>query len=254
AARVGRPRDAEGPVLPVREARAVDRRDHVGRVLEPEVRLAGPARRGVPDDGAREPPRGARGRARVAPAQHARLGVRRELQAEPRDARWHATVPRRPVLRSRADQPEHLRREQPRALRQVSVDLCVLVSHSHWDREWYRTFQAFRARLVDLLDRVLDLCASDPRFRFVLDGQTIVVEDYLAIRPGRRADLEAACRSGRIAIGPWYVQPDSLLPSGEAHVRNLLEGRATGAAIGGLSRVAYCPDSFGHPAQFPQLF
>jgi len=136
----------------------------------------------------------------------------------------------------------------------VSVDLCVLVSHSHWDREWYRTFQAFRARLVDLLDRVLDLCASDPRFRFVLDGQTIVVEDYLAIRPGRRADLEAACRSGRIAIGPWYVQPDSLLPSGEAHVRNLLEGRATGAAIGGLSRVAYCPDSFGHPAQFPQLF
>src|SRR5439155_205849 len=131
---------------------------------------------------------------------------------------------------------------------------CVLVSHSHWDREWYRTFQSFRARLVDLIDRVLELIAADPGFRFLLDGQTIVIEDYLEIRPGRRADLEAACRAGRLAIGPWYVQPDSLLPSGEAHVRNLLEGRRVGGTVGPVSRVAYCPDSFGHPAQFPQLF
>src|SRR6059036_1746889 len=131
---------------------------------------------------------------------------------------------------------------------------CVLVSHSHWDREWYRTFQSFRARLVDLIDRVLELVAEDPGFRFLLDGQTVVIEDYLEIRPGRRADLEAACRAGRLAIGPWYVQPDSLLPSGEAHVRNLLEGRRVGGTVGPVSRVAYCPDSFDHPAQLPQLF
>src|SRR5207247_7242028 len=131
---------------------------------------------------------------------------------------------------------------------------CVLVSHSHWDRGGYRTFQSFRARLVDLIDRVLDLVAEDPGFRYLLDGQTIIVEDYLEIRPGRRADLEAACRAGRVAIGPWYVQPDSLLPSGEAHIRNLLEGRRSSSAIGAVSRVAYTPDSFGHPAQFPQLF
>ena len=131
---------------------------------------------------------------------------------------------------------------------------CVLVSHSHWDREWYRTYQSFRARLVDLVDRILELVADDPGFRFLLDGQTVVLEDYLEIRPGRRADLEAACRAGRLAIGPWYVQPDSLLPSGEAHVRNLLEGRRVGEPVGPVSRVAYCPDSFGHPAQFPQLF
>ncbi len=132
--------------------------------------------------------------------------------------------------------------------------LCVLVAHTHWDREWYRTFQAFRARLVDTIDRVLDLIAHDPGFHFLLDGQTIVLEDYLEIRPDRRSELEAACRSGRVAIGPWYVQPDSLLPSGEAHVRNLLEGRRVGGAFGNVSHVAYTPDSFGHPAQFPQLF
>ena len=131
---------------------------------------------------------------------------------------------------------------------------CVMVSHTHWDREWYRTFQAFRARLVDTVDSVLDLLDQDPGWSFVLDGQTIVVEDYLAIRPEQVDRIRDACRSGRLTIGPWYVQPDSLLPGGETHVRNLLEGRRVGEQFGPVSRVAYTPDSFGHPAQFPQLF
>jgi hypothetical protein len=127
------------------------------------------------------------------------------------------------------------------------------VSHTHWDREWYRTFQAFRARLVDAVDALLDLCAADPDYRFLLDGQTIAVEDYLAVRPQRAAELRALVRSRRVAIGPWYVQPDSLLPAGESHVRNLLEGRRTGDELGGASRIGYTPDSFGHPAQLPQI-
>ena len=130
----------------------------------------------------------------------------------------------------------------------------LIVSHTHWDREWYRTFEAFRARLVDTVDRVLDLLDEDPGWAFLLDGQAIVVEDYLAVRPGSRRRLVDAVAAGRLAIGPWYVQPDSLLPSGESHVRNLLEGRRVAEAHGGCSTVAYAPDSFGHPAQFPQLF
>ncbi|HVM65269.1 MAG TPA: glycosyl hydrolase-related protein [Acidimicrobiales bacterium] len=130
----------------------------------------------------------------------------------------------------------------------------LLVSHTHWDREWYRTFEAFRARLVDTVDRVLDLLAVDPGWRYLLDGQAIVVEDYLAVRPGREAELRAAVAQGRLAVGPWYVQPDSLLPGGETHVRNLLEGRRVALSVGACSQVAYTPDSFGHPAQFPQLF
>ena len=131
---------------------------------------------------------------------------------------------------------------------------CVIVSHTHWDREWYRTFQEFRARLVDAVDTVLDLMDRDPGWSFVLDGQTIVIEDYLSIRPEQADRLAAACRAGRLAIGPWYVQPDSLLPAGESHVRNLLEGRRVGERYGPVSRVAYTPDSFGHPSQFPQIF
>ncbi|MFP8874414.1 MAG: hypothetical protein VCB42_07775, partial [Myxococcota bacterium] len=131
---------------------------------------------------------------------------------------------------------------------------AVLVSHSHWDREWYRGFQQFRAHLVDLVDFVLDRCAADPGYCFLLDGQSIVIEDYLEIRPEREAELSAVVKSGRVSIGPWYVQPDSLLPSGEAHVRNLLLGRSVGERIGPVSRLGYTPDSFGHPAHFPALF
>lgn len=130
---------------------------------------------------------------------------------------------------------------------------CVVVSHTHWDREWYRTFEGFRSRLLDAVDRLLELLDEDPGFRFLLDGQTSMLEDYLELRPERRLALERACREKRVEIGPWYVQPDSLLPDGEAHVRNLLEGRRVGTELGGVSTVAYTPDSFGHPAQLPQI-
>ncbi len=129
----------------------------------------------------------------------------------------------------------------------------LLVSHFHWDREWYRSFEVFRGRLVDAIDAVLDLVAADPGFRFVLDGQAIVLEDYLLVRPDRRDEIVAGLHEGRLAAGPWYVQPDSLLPAGETHVRNLLLGRQVAGALGPVSAVGYVPDSFGHPAQLPQL-
>ena len=73
-----------------------------------------------------------------------------------------------------------------------------VVSHTHWDREWYLTFQQFRMRLVDLIDHLLDLLDRDTEFRsFHLDAQTIVLEDYLAIRPQQRARLEGYIRAGR---------------------------------------------------------
>ncbi|HVU74996.1 MAG TPA: glycosyl hydrolase-related protein [Mycobacteriales bacterium] len=130
----------------------------------------------------------------------------------------------------------------------------LIVSHTHWDREWYRPFQAFRARLVDTVDRVFELLVDDEGYVFMLDGQSIVIEDYLAIRPDKREWLVEACADKRIAIGPWWVQPDSLLPAGETHIRNLLEGRRVCRTVGEASKVAYVPDSFGHPACFPSLF
>ena len=128
-----------------------------------------------------------------------------------------------------------------------------LVTHTHWDREWYHTAEVFRLRLAALVDELIE---RPPRQgdSFLLDGQAIVVEDYLALRPDRRARLEPLLHDQRIEAGPWYVLSDELIPSGEALVRNLLVGREVLDSMGAVSPpVLYCPDSFGHPAILPEL-
>ncbi|MDF2715099.1 MAG: alpha-mannosidase, partial [Paenibacillus sp.] len=97
-----------------------------------------------------------------------------------------------------------------------------VISHTHWDREWYLPFETHRHLLVKLMDTLLDTLERDPEFRsFHLDGQTIILDDYLAIRPDRKERLSHYIREGRIAIGPWYVLQDEFLTSSEANVRNL---------------------------------
>jgi alpha-mannosidase len=129
-----------------------------------------------------------------------------------------------------------------------------IISHTHWDREWYLTFQQFRFRLVELIDDLLELLQRDPEFRyFHLDGQTIVLEDYLQIRPQREAELRELIRSGRVLVGPWYVQPDEFLVSGESIIRNLQIGMRIARDFGEPMMIGYLPDSFGHIGQMPQL-
>jgi mannosylglycerate hydrolase len=131
---------------------------------------------------------------------------------------------------------------------------AFVVSHTHWDREWYATRESSRVMLVSLVDRLLDLLEGEPRFAaFMLDGQAIVLEDYCEVRPGNRARLERLVRDGRVLVGPWYVLPDEFLASGEAHVRNFLLGSRICRGFGGGMAVGYLPDSFGHPSQMPQL-
>ena len=129
-----------------------------------------------------------------------------------------------------------------------------IVSHSHWDREWYRSFEQFRAMLVNMIDDLLDLLRRDPEFRFfTLDGQTVALEDYLAVRPGKREEIRRLVGEGRIVTGPWYVLPDEFLASGESTVRNLMAGTRMAASFGKTMTVGYIPDSFGHIAMMPAI-
>jgi hypothetical protein len=131
----------------------------------------------------------------------------------------------------------------------------VVVPHTHWDREWYRTHEQFRARLVTLVDELLDLLEAEPGFaHFLLDGQTIVLDDYLEVRPRARPRLEKLARAGRLAVGPWHVLPDEWLVSGEALIRNLRTGLERAQPFGGAMPLGYVPDQFGHVGQLPQIF
>lgn len=134
----------------------------------------------------------------------------------------------------------------------MKKDFCV-ISHTHWDREWYLNFEQFRIKLVELIDNLIDILENDPDYIFHLDAQTIVLEDYLEIKPYQREKLTAFIKEGRILVGPWYVQNDFYLTSGESTIRNLMIGSTMAENFGGNTPIGYMPDQFGLISQIPQI-
>lgn len=130
-----------------------------------------------------------------------------------------------------------------------------IVPHTHWDREWYMSFEKHRMRLVELLDELIEKMEQDAGYKyFHLDGQTIAVEDYLEIRPQMKERLFKLIRENRIQVGPWYVLQDEYLTSGEANIRNMIEGLKF-CKENGFEPVmsGYMPDAFGNISQLPQI-
>ncbi len=129
-----------------------------------------------------------------------------------------------------------------------------IVSHSHWDREWYFPFDRFRAMLVDMIDDLLSLFKRDREFKsYSLDGQLAAVMDYLEVRPDRHDEIRNLVRRKKLFIGPWYILADEFLSSGESLIRNLQFGFRMGESLGGVMKIGYIPDQFGHIAQMPQI-
>ena len=129
-----------------------------------------------------------------------------------------------------------------------------IISHSHWDREWYQSFETHRMKLIELVDNILDKVENDPEFGgFFLDGQVIAIDDYLEIRPEKRAQVEKCIREGKVQTGPWYILQDEFLTSGEACVRNLQVGMQEAEQYGAVGNVGYFPDAFGNAGQMPQV-
>ncbi len=129
-----------------------------------------------------------------------------------------------------------------------------IISHSHWDREWYQSFESHRMKLIELVDNILDKVENDPEFGgFFLDGQVIAIDDYLEIRPEKRAQVEKCIREGKVQTGPWYILQDEFLTSGEACVRNLQVGMQEAEQYGAVGNVGYFPDAFGNAGQMPQV-
>jgi mannosylglycerate hydrolase len=129
-----------------------------------------------------------------------------------------------------------------------------VVPHTHWDREWYRPFEAFRARLMTVLDGIIETLEQDDRWEgFHLDGQVALLDDYLELRPDAFDRIRKLAGAGRLAIGPWYVLMDEFCVSGETILRNLETGLESAGRFGTVSAVGYLPDMFGHVGQMPQI-
>ncbi len=136
-------------------------------------------------------------------------------------------------------------------IRQIKV-----VSNTHWDREFRRSFEKTRRRLLDMMDTTLDILENDPDYHsFTMDGHTIMIEDYLEMRPERRSQIEKLVQDGRLIIGPYYTLAEEFSIGHEALVRNLIFGRRVVESLGGKTgTVAYTPSSWGQTGQLPQIF
>lgn len=129
-----------------------------------------------------------------------------------------------------------------------------IISHSHWDREWYLSYERHHMRLIQLMDDLLELFEKDPDFdSFHLDGQTIILDDYLQVRPEKKEAVKKAVQSGKLRIGPFYILQDAFLVSPEANVRNMLIGHKESEKWGASVKLGYFPDTFGNMGQTPQL-
>jgi len=132
---------------------------------------------------------------------------------------------------------------------------CHIISNTHWDREWRYPFQSYRMDLVEMMDRLLDILERRPEYRaFYLDSQTVILEDYLEIRPENEERMRKLVAQDRLQIGPWYTLPDMWACPGEALVRNLLMGHRVATLFGRVSKVGYTPFSNGQISQLPQLY
>ncbi|MCS7215471.1 MAG: glycosyl hydrolase-related protein [Thermodesulfovibrio sp.] len=128
-----------------------------------------------------------------------------------------------------------------------------IITHTHWDREWYVTFEIFRHRLLELMDLLVNELEKRKEFKyFLLDGQVVILEDYLEIRPENKDRLINLIKKGKISVGPWYILPDEFLIMGESFVRNYLYGKKILQSLGinGMN-IGYLPDMFGHNAYTP---
>ncbi|TDQ34112.1 alpha-mannosidase [Aureibacillus halotolerans] len=129
-----------------------------------------------------------------------------------------------------------------------------LISHTHWDREWYMPYEYHHMRLIDVMDSLLETLDKGKGYEsFHLDGQTIMLEDYFQVRPEKREHVTQYINAGRIHIGPWYILQDEFLTSSEANLRNLQIGHQDANAYGKISKLGYFPDSFGNMGQAPQI-
>ncbi|HEQ60723.1 MAG TPA: alpha-mannosidase, partial [Firmicutes bacterium] len=123
------------------------------------------------------------------------------------------------------------------------------IPNSHLDREWGLDYQQTRKLTVDFLDALLRIFEQVPEYQFLLDSQTVPLEDYLEVRPENREKLQQAVRQERLSIGPWYTAPDGCCLRGESIVRNLLMGHRVAKDFGPVMKVGYTPFGFGQISQ-----
>jgi mannosylglycerate hydrolase len=128
------------------------------------------------------------------------------------------------------------------------------IHHTHWDPIWYFTAQDAFVQFSYNMKELLTAFDEGWVKNFFLDGQTAAIDEYLQTHPEDRERVKKLVEEKKLFIGPFHSQLDCFISSGESVVNNLRLGITSANKLGGVSKIAYLPDSFGHSQDFPKIF
>lgn len=129
-----------------------------------------------------------------------------------------------------------------------------MIGNSHidpvWFWDWDEGLQEVKATFSSALDRMREY----PEIRFTATS-TAFLEWIETIQPEMFKEIGERIREGRFLLtGGWFIEPDCILPCGEAFVRQGLYGqRYLKEKFGVTCRTGSNVDGFGHTVTLPQI-
>lgn len=134
--------------------------------------------------------------------------------------------------------------------------VMVFAESSHWDPDWLLTSEEYYSlRITRIMDKALRVLQADPRRVFSIES-IFFFKMYWDRNPGRHRTLRALANEGRLRFsGTGFTQPDTMIPSTEAIIRDYQMGQQWlhDNGIEARPRVAYMADDFGLSPAFPSI-
>nr|XP_020031449.1 alpha-mannosidase 2C1 isoform X2 [Castor canadensis] len=126
--------------------------------------------------------------------------------------------------------------------------------HCHIDTAWLWPFKETVRKCARSWATAVQLMQQNTEFIFAC-SQAQQLEWVKSRYPGLHARLqEFACRGQFVPVGGTWVEMDGNLPSGEAMVRQFLQGQNFFLQeFGKMCTEFWLPDTFGYSAQLPQI-
>ncbi|MGM0118553.1 hypothetical protein IGK11_001163 [Enterococcus sp. AZ146] len=69
-----------------------------------------------------------------------------------------------------------------------------VVNHTHWDREWYFTTMDAILLSDNTFSSVIDELLNNKKAKFCLDGQSSILDDFIARRPDQLDNVKSLSR------------------------------------------------------------
>ena len=126
-------------------------------------------------------------------------------------------------------------------------------SHTHWDREWFLTSEYTSEFLEEFFKNLLDLMERKEDLYFILDGQTLILEDLFEKREDFEDKVKKLVSEGRLIIGPVYAQIDWRISPDFAIWKNFSIGKKDMERFKARKFCGWFMDNFGQFAQLPQI-